>query len=57
MGSIFIYLKSFRIKTYYLKTLFLNNKLALLPLFKPINKIEPINYTPANNISECLKYS
>ena len=56
-GSIFAYLKPLRAKACRLGTLFLDSELALLPLLKPINKPEPASHTPANNISERLKYS
>ena len=55
--SIFAYLKPLRAKACRLGTLFLDSELALLPLLKPIKKPEPASHTPANNISECLKYS
>jgi hypothetical protein len=56
-GSIFAYLKPIRAKACRLGTLFLDSELALLPLLKPINKPEHASHTPANNISERLKYS
>ena len=56
-GSIFAYPKPLRAKACRLGTLFLDSELALLPLLKPINKPEPASHTPANNISERLKYS